>query len=294
MGFVLTKTIRETFGMVFISKMAKIFLIVLVLLLCLAGFFGLYRAYEQRQARRLTRQDAKAPQNSITFVEGWNNAQIADYLAKGGIVSAATFLADERAFNASAYDFLSAKPPGADLEGFIFPDTYFIPQNPGAGQSLSDVIIIKALGDFNLRVTPQIRAQAAVNGLNFYQMVTLASIVEKETGGDQTQKKIVAGIFYNRLKAGMPLQSDATVAFATGHTDVSLADTEVNSPYNTYKNTGLPPGPICNPSLDSILAAAYPERTDYLYFLTDPKTGQAIYAKTYQEHLANKVKYLGN
>ena len=272
--------------------MAKKLLIALVLLLCLIGCFGLYKAYEQRQTDRLIRQNTKAPQTAVTFVEGWNNAQIADYLAKNNIVSVATFLADEKAFDLSAYDFLSGRPAGADLEGFIFPDTYFIPQTAGAGQNLSNIIISKALDNFALKVTPQIRAQATVNGLSFYQMITLASVVEKETNGDVSQKKVVAGIFYNRLKASMPLQSDATVAFAVGHADITTADTEVNSPYNTYKNPGLPPGPICNPSLNSILAAAYPTVTDYFYFLTDPKTGNAVYAKTYQEHLANKQKYL--
>ena len=92
----------------------------------------------------------------------------------------------------------------------------------------------------------------------------------------------------------MPLQSDATVNFATqkNQPSPSQADTEVDSPYNTYKYKGLPPGPICNPSLNSIMAALYPTDTDYMYFLHNQKTGQAIFAKTYEEHLKNKQKYL--
>jgi UPF0755 protein len=93
----------------------------------------------------------------------------------------------------------------------------------------------------------------------------------------------------------MPLQSDATVNFITGNNtpSVSIADTKIDSPYNTYLYKGLPPGPICNPSLSSLMAAIYPTSTNYLYFLTDPSTGKAIFATTFQEQLANQAKYLG-
>jgi UPF0755 protein len=99
-------------------------------------------------------------------------------------------------------------------------------------------------------------------------------------------------VFYNRLKAGMPLESDATVSFVTGTSPISTADTQIDSPYNTYKYKGLPPGPICNPGLNSILAALYPTASDYLYFLTIPQTGRAVFAQTYDEHLKNKAEYL--
>jgi len=130
--------------------------------------------------------------------------------------------------------------------------------------------------------------------MSVFDIVTLASIVEKESGASQQDREIIAGIFYNRLNAGMALESDATVNYVTKKKTpaISQADTQLDSPYNTYKYPGLPPGPISNPSLGSLMAALYPQKTDYVYFLTDPKTDRAVFAKTYDEHLANKQKYL--
>ncbi len=262
---------------------------------------GIYGALKYRAQIRQARQTAKAPQTSITLLPGWNNQQIADYLQKNNIVSAADFLSAEKSFNLSVFNMsyypnLTSKPAAADLQGFIFPDTYFIPAAAPSGTNISDIIIEKALDNFSQKITPQIIDQAQSQGLDLYQLITLASIIEKETGASQDDKRIVAGIFYNRLNAGMPLQSDATVEYALGQSNshTSDQDTQVNSPYNTYLHNGLPPGPICNPSLASIMAAADPIQTSYFYFLTDPKTGQAIYAQTYQEQRQNQQKYLGD
>src|SRR5206468_268019 len=117
---------------------------------------------------------------------------------------------------------------------------------------------------------------------------------EKESGNNQEDRKMIAGVFYNRLKIGKGLESDAIVNFITGKSEpaVSTADSEIDSPYNTYKYPGLPPGPICNPGLDSIMAALYPTESDNMYFLTIPETHRAVFAKTYEEHLKNKQKYL--
>ena len=134
--------------------------------------------------------------------------------------------------------------------------------------------------------------QAQSRGMSLYQIITLASIIEKEAGGNQDDRKMIAGVFYNRLKAGMPLQSDATVSFVTGRSPVTSNDAQTDSPYNTYKYKGLPPGPICNPGLNSILAALYPTDSNNFYFLTIPQTGKAVFAVTYQDHLKNKAEYL--
>ena len=108
------------------------------------------------------------------------------------------------------------------------------------------------------------------------------------------ERRIVAGIFYNRLNAGMALQSDATINYFTGKNDPSplLEDLEKNSPYNTYKNRGLPPTPIGNPSLSSITAVLNPTNTDYFYFLHKQPSGEPVYSRTFEEHVANKQKYL--
>jgi UPF0755 protein len=273
--------------------MLKKLLISFILALLVFGAFGFYSALKYRQSLNQTHQPVKTPDVTVTFLEGWNNKQIGSYLENKSITKLADFLAVERSFNASDYPILSGLPKSADLEGFIFPDTYFIPGVAPSGTDISQIIITKALDNFTARFTPQMQAQgAAADNMDVYQIVTLASIIEKETGHSQTDRQIVAGIFYNRLKAGMPLQSDATVSFFTGRSPVSPGDINTDSPYNTYMYKGLPRGPICNPSLSSIMAALYPTPSNYFYFLTDPKTGQVHYAVTYEQHLQNKAKYL--
>jgi UPF0755 protein len=271
--------------------MIKRIVIIVFLGLIAISIYGIWSALNYRTTVRDQRQTAKAPQTSITIIPGWNDKQVGAYLQNKGIVSSQDFLSAANNFDISEYsDFLPAEAKG-NLEGFLFPDTYFIPAGPQASTTISNIVIEKALDNFGQKVTDTMREQAASNGITFYQAMTLASIVEKEAGSDE-DKATIAGIFYNRLRAGMPLQSDATVSYITGNADVSTTDTQINSPYNTFTNKGLPPAPICNPSLSSIQAALYPVSSNYLYFLTDPATGRAIYAVTYQEHLQNKAKYL--
>ncbi len=246
---------------------------------------------------------AQAPETRIRLIEGWTNQQMANYLQNRQIVSADDFLKAQAQFTASEYPILQSKPAAADLEGFIFPDTYFIPQSVPSSTNISSIIIQKTLDNFSQKFTPQMQAQAAAHNLTVYQAVILASIIEKETGRDatttdakaqlQTDRGMISGIFYNRLNSGMPLQSDATINFITGKNEpsVSTEETQIDSPYNTYKYAGLPPGPICNPSLSSLEAAVNPTPSDYYYFLSAPD-GTIIYSKTYSEHLANKQKYL--
>ena len=262
--------------------------------LVLLGVLGLYGIYLYKHRTRPSNILTKAPDISITFLEGWSNQEIGNYLEKNQITTQKDFLVALDNVDVTNYPFLASKPKSAGLEGYIFPDTYFIPKNVATTTNINNLIIKKALDNFAKKVTPDMQVQAEKRGMDLYKILTLASVIEKETGPTATEKKTVAGIFYNRLNIGMPLQSDATVNFATqkNQPSPSQADTEVDSPYNTYKYKGLPPGPICNPSLNSIMAALYPTDTDYMYFLHNQKTGQAIFAKTYEEHLKNKQKYL--
>ena len=164
------------------------------------------------------------------------------------------------------------------------------------------------LANFDKKLTPDLRMQIKNQGRMIYEVVTIASIVEREVGRNfktgtklssadsaklSEERRIVAGIFYNRLKSRMPLDSDATLNYITGSNSAraTLDELKIDSPYNTYKYRGLPPAPIANPSLDSILAAISPTRTDYLYFLMD-ESGQAHYAKTLTEHARNRDLYL--
>lgn len=264
------------------------FAFILVLFLAAVGGYFLYSAH---QAAIVARQNQKAPDAQITIPEGWSNKQIADYLQGKQLVAAKDFLAAQKSFDVSAYPILSSKPKTADLEGFLFPDTYRV---AASSTDEANGIIKKMLDNFSAKFTADMEQQAKTQKSNVFQTLVLASIIEKEADGNLTDRKTIAGIFDNRLKADMPLQSDATVSYITGKNSAqaSLEDTQIDSPYNTYKYAGLPPGPICNPSLDSIEAALNPTPNDYFYFLTDPKTGRAVFAKTYDEHLKNKAKYL--
>ena len=142
------------------------------------------------------------------------------------------------------------------------------------------------------KLTAELRAEIKRQGKTIHEILTLASIIEKEVSSDK-DRKLVADIFYKRLDAGVALQADSAVNYVTGKSTprASAQDLAKESPYNTYRYRGLPPGPIASPGLSAILAAVYPTANPYWYFLTTP-AGQAIYSKTFEEHVANKAKYL--
>ena len=229
-------------------------------------------------------------------------------MEREGIVGAKIFATLQKNFNPSDYQFLEDKPASADLEGFLFPDTYRIFKPSGNGEdeqtSSGNAVIKKMLDNFQIKLPANAEAQAKAQGLSFYQALTLASIVENETGRNaiteeqkqalEAERKIVAGIFLNRLRAGIALESDATINYVTGKNEPSpsLADLKINSPYNTYKNRGLPPTPISNPSLSAIMAVLEPAKTEYFYFLHKQPSGEPVYSKTFEEHVQNKFKYL--
>ncbi len=218
----------------------------------------------------------------VTFPEGFTAAQIAQRLQDEGF-------GDRREFYAAfMHDTLTVGGVRTkNLEGYLFPSTYLIP----IGATPAAVVQIMT-GQF-LKVLPaDAAAKARAHHLTVPQVVTLASLVQQEGKADD-ERPLIAGVIYNRLRIGMPLQVDATLEYLLpAHKDVlTLADVAVDSPYNTYKRDGLPPTPIANPGRPSILAAFNPQSSDYLYYVAKGG-GHHAFAKTLAQHQANVRKYL--
>lgn len=211
----------------------------------------------------------------VTTLEGWRAQEIATKIAKELDIPEGEFLKYAR-------------------EGYLFPDTYLIPRDASAAA------IIKLFEDtFNAKVTPKMRQDALKTGLSFSEVITLASIVEREGRTDE-DRPVIAGILLQRLKAGWPLQADATLQYALGYQslekswwkrELTVEDKQIKSSYNTYLHPGLPPGPIANPGLAAISAVIYPQETSYWYYLHD-SAGGVHYATTIEEHEANIARYL--
>jgi len=227
---------------------------------------------------------------AITIIEGWNNKEIGSYLEQQGIFSQEDFF-EEVSHDLSSYcqqyDFLTDKPANVDLEGYLFPDTYRIFKNASAAE-----VVKKMLDNFDDKLNQDLRFKIQNQGKSVFEVITLASIIEKEVR-EPEDMKMAADVFYKRLKQDIPLQSDATVNYVTGKGLVqpTLEDIKIDHPYNTYVYPGLPPGPIANPGLNAIIAAIEPTANPYYYFLTT-KEGEVIYSKTFAEHSQNKAKYL--
>ena len=218
----------------------------------------------------------------ITIPEGSSLENIAYLFDKNNLVTKDIFL--EHAFVERFKDkhaFLNELPSEATLEGFLFPDTYYMPKDKEPDYYI-DILLNRFQEVYFNKVEPLMKENPE---LDLYELVTLASIVEAEAQLDE-ERSIIAGVFFNRLKKGMALQSCATVGFTLGeHKEVlSLEDLEVDSPYNTYMYSGLPPGPIGAPGLSSMMAAADPAKTDYLYFVAKGD-GSHIFNITFDEHL---------
>lgn len=242
----------------------------------------------------LTSGRAISREASIKIIEGWNIKDIGNYLEKNRLALSKDFITLAKAplnqwkFSLAKPDFLSDAPKQAGLEGYLFPDTYRIFKDTRA-----EAVIIKMLVNFDKKLTPEMRAEIKRQKKTIYEIVTMASVIEKEVRSVEDMK-IVAGIFLDRIKNGQALESCATLAYVLGvnKAQYTIEDTKINSPYNTYKYPGWPPGPIANPGLNAIKAAIYPEFTVYNYFLSDPATGETIYSRTLDEHNRNKAKYL--
>lgn len=238
-----------------------------------AGEFRLTRAMDAKEvALELTHGTSD---QWVTTLEGWRDEEIASTLSKDLDIPEDEFLKYTK-------------------EGYMFPDTYRVPQDASAA-AVAQIF----LTNFNKKITPQMIADAKKEGLTLDQVIILASIVERE-GRTVDDRPVIAGIILKRLKANWPLEVDATLQYALGYQasdktwwkkSLTDADKKIDSPYNTYLNTGLPPTPICNPGLESINAVIYSKASDYWYYIHDT-TGAVHYAKTLQEHNANIAKYL--
>lgn len=230
----------------------------------------------------------KSNETRVVIPEGKSNDEVMQLLKEAQAVPAdANF--EGLHIDTYKYAFLADKPEGTDLQGFLFPDTY----NFFKGSRL-DEVIAKMLDEFDSKLTSEMRTDIKAQGKSIYEVIILASIVEKEAGNKE-EMPLIASVFHNRLKIGQALQSDATVNYVTraGRAMPTNEDLEVDSPYNTYKYSGLPPTPICNPGIEAIKAVIYPAETDYYYFLTTQDGEQKTYfSKTYEEHLANKALHL--
>ena len=232
-------------------------------------------------------QRAPGDQVALRIIEGWRLSEVAVAVNK------AFPTIDPRTFTAAAVvgtrnNFvLTGLDPKTPLEGFLFPDTYFL--RPDA---TADQIVGILLDTFETKAGPALRTASAERKASIYDMVKLASIVEREAR-DRKESPTIAGVYQHRLDIGMKLDADPTIQYAKGTWDeLSLDDLKLDSPYNTYLNPGLPPTPIANPGLAALQAAAKPEKTDFLFFVAKSDgTGDHAFAKTIEEQEANRVKY---
>lgn len=236
---------------------------------------------------RLLRGDTLPMDASVTIPEGFTLKQIAARLAAQGVTNEAAFLADAvSAKFVKEFPVLRDAPPGASLEGYLFPDTYRF-----ARGAVPDEVIRRLLR----RMTEQ--WERVIEGgehprPKIHDIVTMASIVEREVKTPE-DRRLVAGVLWTRAAAGVGLDADATVRYALGNWDqpLTVQDLRVDSPYNTRRYRGLPPGPIGSPGLESLGAALAPTASHFFYYLSAP-TGETIYSATLDEHNFAKAKYL--
>jgi len=223
----------------------------------------------------------------VTFPEGLKISEIEEKLIEKGIDAKSKIKIKKAKDYENEFKFLEDAFNEASIEGYLFPDTYQF-----SFQATPEEIVIKMLSNFGQKLTPDLRTEISRQGKSIFDIITMASLIEKEVRTLE-DKKIVSGVLWKRLKKGMPLQVDATIAYITGKksTEISIEETRIDSLYNTYKHQGLPLGPICNPGLESIIAAIYPENSEYWFYLSTPE-GQTIFSKTLEEHNIAREKYL--
>lgn len=221
----------------------------------------------------------------VTIPEGYTVVQVAELLDRKGLADQAEFLrlVHDRDFIRT---FDVGEEPLTSLEGYLFPNTYRFAKHMKA-----EAIISTLVEGLNEVLTPELRARAKEVGMTVHQVLTLASVIEKETGVEKEQE-LISAVFHNRLKRHIPLQSDPTVIYALASFDGNLKkrDFAVASPYNTYRVTGLPPGPIANPGAGAIKAALYPVPSSYLYFVSR-NDGTHTFSSTLAEHNRAVEKY---
>ena len=242
------------------------------------GSYVLHRGMAQRDVlQKLVDGDTTIVR--FTVPEGFQVRDIAAKLDRDGIANEKKFIA--LASKYAPYSYMKSENNVEIVsEGFLFPDTYEIDTTGD-----EETVLKMMTQDFDNRLTEEMRQRAKEMNLSIHELITLASIVEVEAGSDK-DRPIIAQVFLKRMEIGMPLQSCATILYAMHKRkeDLSIEDTKLDSPYNTYLNPGLPPGPISNPGLASIQAVLHPADTDYLYFVAD-HDGNTYYSSSYSEHL---------
>ena len=281
-----------------------------------AGVFTLRRDMTMDQII-VQLQHGQVPSALVTIPEGWRAEQVAALLEENAITSAAEFLQAVQ-MGRDDYGFLTDRPAGASrsLEGFLFPDTYRLPKN-----SQPQVVLDLLLDTWQARVGDELLATAASQDMTIYELVTLASLVEREAVLN-AERSLIARVYLNRLAQEMLLQADPTVQYAKGYDTAKgtwwpkLLRDEINSavsPFNTYLNPGLPPGPICSPGLASIEAAITPAEpgkpfSEAIYFvavadgkvplvpagqaahLSEPTPGMHVFTVSYDQHVQNVIR----
>jgi len=250
---------------------------------------GTYTISAALTPRDLARVFEKAPseQAVLRIIEGWRLSETAAAVNKAFPSISADEFMKAAIVGQRQNTVLAGMPADTSLEGFLFPDTYFFKPSATATQ-----IVDTLLDQFELRVGQSLRQAAVDRKTTIYDIVKLGSIVEREAR-DRKESATIAGVYTNRLDIGMKLDADPTVQYALGDwKELSLADLEVDSPYNTYRVAGLPPTPICSPGAAALEGAAKPERNPYFYFVAkNDGTGDHAFAKTIEEHEANRIKY---
>ena len=250
---------------------------------------GTYTISAGLTPRELARVFEKAPseQAVLRIIEGWRLSEIAAAVNKAFPSISADDFMKAAVVGQRHNTVLAGLPADTSLEGFLFPDTYFFKPSATATQ-----IVDALLDQFELRVGQTLRQAAVDRKTTIYDIVKLGSIVEREAR-DRKESATIAGVYTNRLDIGMKLDADPTVQYALGDwKELSLADLEADSPYNTYRVAGLPPTPICSPGAAALEGAAKPELNPYFYFVAkNDGTGDHAFAKTIEEHEANRVKY---
>jgi len=239
---------------------------------------------------------------NITIIPGWNLEQIAENWVEVGLVSSTKDVSDilgspvysggeagkKIKFKNNEFELLEERQKDGSYEGFLMPDTYRVYKDA----DLKEEVLAKIFDNLEGKITTEMRSEIKNQGRSFYEILTMASMVEREAQLEEDMK-MVADIFWRRLDMNWALQSCATVNYITGKNDpgVTNVDREIDSPYNTYLYPGLPSGPIGNPGLNAIKATIYPTENDNWYFMSG-KDGEMHYGRTLDEHNQNVYKYL--
>lgn len=255
-----------------------------------AGDYVLRRNMTMREIAQAL-QKANFEEVTVTIPEGWRAEQVAELLTEENIMDGSVFLAFVRQGDGLEHPLLADRPADASFEGYLFPDTYRLPINASP-----EDLVSRMIDNMANKIPSNAVGLAQAQGYTFYEILTVASIVEREAVVAE-ERPAIASVYLNRLAQGMPLQADPTVQYAMGYqtasdqwwkTPVTLEEySEVNSPYNTYLNFGLPPGPIANPGAASINATLQPAQTNYLFFMGCGGEGAHLFAEDFATHEAN-------